>query len=70
MNLKEIEKIEDLELRSIRMKYWNLRHKAFLDEHRVSDAELSKIHDELYKQEEFEIEEYRKRQARADDSKK
>ena len=58
MNLKEIEQIEDLELRSIRLKYWNLRHKVFLDEHGVPDAMLEKAWNDLYKQEELEIEDY------------
>ncbi len=61
MNLKEIEQIEDLELRSIRLKYWNLRHKVFLDEHGVPDAMLEKAWNDLYKQEELEIEEYKRR---------
>ena len=58
MNLKEIEQIEDLELRSIRLKHWNLRHKVFLDEHGVPDAMLEKAWNDLYKQEELEIKDY------------
>ncbi|MBQ9940771.1 MAG: hypothetical protein IJO74_04460 [Clostridia bacterium] len=61
MNLKEIEQIEDLELRSIRLKYWNLRHKVFLDEHGVPDAMLEKAWNDLCKQEELEIKEYKRR---------
>ncbi len=68
MNLKEIEKIEDFELRSIRLKYWNLRHKAFLDEHKIPDTELERVHEELYKKEEAEIEEYNKKKALNDNS--
>ncbi len=69
MNLKEIEQIEDVGLRSIRLKYWNLRHKAFLDEHGTPDTELAKVHERLYKQEEIEIEEYIKKQALKENSK-
>ena len=68
MNLKEIEKIEDFELRSIRLKYWNLRYKAFLDEHKIPDTELERVHEELYKKEEAEIEEYNKKKALNDNS--
>ena len=68
MNLKEIEQIKDFELRSIRLKYWNLRHKAFLDEHKISDTELERVHEELYKKEEAEIEEYNKKKALNDNS--
>ena len=68
MNLNEIQKIEDFELRSIRLKYWNLRHKAFRDEHNISETELAKVHEELYKKEEAEIEEYMKKKALNDSS--
>lgn len=68
MNLKEIEQIKDFELRSIRLKYWNLRHKAFLDEHGVSDSMLEKVWDDLYKQEELEIEEYNKKCVKTDNT--
>ena len=62
MNLKEIEKIEDLELRSIRMKYWNLRRKAFLNEQGIPDAEIGNVYEELYKKEAEEVEEYTRKQ--------
>jgi len=52
MNIKEIEQIEDVELRKIRMKYWNLKHKAFLDEHGISDQEIGDVFDSLTKKEE------------------
>ena len=58
MNLKEIEQIEDLELRSIRLKYWKLRHEVFLDEHGVTGTMLEKAWNDLYKQEKLEIEDY------------
>ena len=62
MNIKEIEQIEDVELRKIRMKYWNLRHKAFLDEHGISDQEIGDVFDSLTKKEEEEVSRYLKTQ--------
>ena len=62
MNIKEIEQIEDVELRKIRMKYWNLRHKAFLDEHGISDQEIGNVLDSLNKEEEEEVSRYLKTQ--------
>lgn len=62
MNLKEIEKIEDFELRSIRLKYWNLRHKAFLNEQGIPDAEIANVFEKLYKKEAEEVEEYKRNQ--------
>lgn len=32
LNQEEIGRIENYKLREIRLKYWNLRHKALLDE--------------------------------------
>ncbi len=58
MNNEEIYKIKDLGLREIRIKYWNLKHKAFLDEQNISDYELEKVFDELDKQENIEVEKY------------
>ena len=62
MNIKEIEQIEDVELRKIRMKYWNLRHKAFLDEHGISDQEIGNVLDSFTKKEEEEVSRYLKTQ--------
>lgn len=62
MNIKEIEQIEDVELRKIRMKYWNLRHTAFLDEHGISDQEIGNVLDSLTKEEEEEVSRYLKTQ--------
>ncbi len=58
MNNEEIYKIKDLGLSEIRIKYWNLKHKAFLDEQNISDYELEKVFDELDKQENIEVEKY------------
>jgi len=61
LNKDEIERIRDDELRSIRSKYWRLRHEVFLDERGISDYEFGDIMDELDKKEQKEIEEYRKK---------
>lgn len=62
MNIKEIEHIEDFGLREIRRKYWNLRHKTFLDEHGIPDQEIGNVLDSLTKKEEEEISLYLKSQ--------
>lgn len=64
LNQEEISRIKDNELRSIRSKYWSLRHKAFIDERGISDAELEKVFDELNKQEKIEIEQYKIRKSK------
>ena len=58
MNNKEIEQIEDAQLREIRMKYWNLKHKAFLDEHRIPDNKIGEVFDYLTAKEEEEVSVY------------
>ena len=45
LNNEEIQRIEDAELREIRQRYWNLMHKAFLDEAGIPDWELEKVVD-------------------------
>ena len=60
LNNEEIYRIKDPELRSIREKYWDLRHKAFLDEHRILDSEIGNVFDQLCEKEQQEIAEYRK----------
>lgn len=62
MNLEEINNIEDYGLRTIRLKYWNLRHKAFLDERHISDSELDIVWEKLKEDEEKEISLYLKKQ--------
>ena len=61
LNNEEIKRIEDLELRSIRLKYWNLRRKAWLDEAGIPDTEIARVQKELKEKEQKEIAEYRKR---------
>ncbi len=59
LNNKEIQCIKDYKLRKIRNKYWNLRHKAFLDEHGIPDSEIGNVYDKLIKEEQQEIEKYK-----------
>ena len=58
---KEIERIQDTELQEIRRKYWNLRHKAALDEAHISDQELGRVLDDLKAKEQAEILRYRQK---------
>lgn len=60
LNNEQISRIKDPVLREIRSRYWDLRHKAFLDEHNISDAELGDIWDQLKEQEKQELDNYRK----------
>lgn len=62
MNIDEINRITDYHLREIRLKYWNMRHKAFQDEYRIPDRELGQIWDEMTEKEEKEISEYLEKQ--------
>ena len=55
---KEINEIEDEELKNLRLKYWKLRHDAFLSDE-ILESELDKVIDGLFSQEQKEIEEYR-----------
>lgn len=61
LNNEEIERIQDYELRQIRHKYWNLRHKAFLDEAHISDQELDRVWENLKAREQDEIAKYRQK---------
>ncbi|NRT90070.1 hypothetical protein [Clostridium beijerinckii] len=60
LNQEEISRIENNEVREIRWKYWNLAHKAFIDERNILDAELGKVLDELRLEEQKELAPYRK----------
>ncbi|WP_172249960.1 hypothetical protein [Saccharibacillus deserti] len=59
LNQEEISRIENIELRDIRMKYWHLRHEAFLDEHNISDQKLEQIIEELRQKEMREVKRFR-----------
>lgn len=58
MNPKEIDSIEDSEIRSIKSKYWKKCNDAFLDEHGIPDSQLWQVFDRYYAQEKKELEEY------------
>ena len=55
---KEINEIEDEELKNLRLKYWKLRRDAFLSDE-ILESELDKVIDGLFSQEQKEIEAYR-----------
>ena len=59
LNQEEINRIENYEMREIRMKYWNLRHQAFLDEVNIKDCDLGKVLDELWIEEQKELEKFK-----------
>lgn len=58
MNSTKIAEIEDLKIQDIKKKYWDLKHKAFLDEYKIKDWELGEIFDRYTSLERKELEEY------------
>ena len=58
MNPNEISAIGDSTVRDIKMKYWNKKHKAFLNEKEIKDSELGKEYDKLSEMERKELEKY------------
>jgi len=62
MNLEQINTIEDLGLREIRLKYWHLRYKAFVDEKGIPDTELEGVYCRLEELERIEIQDYSSKQ--------
>ena len=58
MTLEEIDRIEDPTIRNIRAKYWNLKHRAFLDEQGIPDTDLARVWEDLSSKEEQEIAAY------------
>lgn len=61
LNNEEISRIKDPELRSIRLKYWNLLHQIFLDEYKIPGGKLKKEFDDINAAEIKELDEYRQR---------
>ncbi|WP_134686286.1 hypothetical protein [Brevibacillus migulae] len=55
LNQEEINRIQSPQLREIRMKYWRLRHEAFINERNISDRDLEKLCDDLMRQEQEEL---------------
>ena len=58
ISLEEIGRIEDIGLSTIRLKYWKLRHEAFLKEYEIPDKDLERVHNRLVYEEKCEIERY------------
>lgn len=58
MNSIKIAEIKDLKIQEIKKKYWNLKHKAFLDEYKIKDWELGEVLDKYTALERKELEEY------------
>lgn len=59
LNNEEIDRIENTELREIRIKYWHLQRDVFLDEKNISDHELNNVSKELKRKEMEEIQRFR-----------
>ncbi|OME55456.1 hypothetical protein BSK59_13340 [Paenibacillus odorifer] len=59
LNNEEIDRIENAELREIRMKYWLLQRDVFLDEKNIPDHELNTISQELRREEMEEVQKFR-----------
>lgn len=59
LNNEEINRIKDMELRELRMRYWKKRRDAFLDEHNIPDKELESMFDRLREEEQEEIKKYK-----------
>lgn len=57
---KEINEIEDEELKKIRLKYWKLRHDAFLSDD-ISENDLDRVIEGIFSEEQKEIENYRRK---------
>ncbi len=58
MNSTKIAEIEDLNIQVIKKKYWDLKHKAFLDEYKIKDWELGEELDKYTALERKDLEEY------------
>ena len=58
MNQNEINDISDSNIRNIKMKYWEKKHKAFLNESGIKDEDLDKEYNRLKELEKKELEEY------------
>lgn len=58
MTPNEINEITDNNIRNIKQKYWELKHKSFLDEQNISDQDLGNVYDELTQQEKEELIQY------------
>lgn len=59
LNLEQISRIKNDEIRKIREKYWHKRHETFIDEANISDSELEEIWDRLCSEEQKELEPFK-----------
>lgn len=53
MNQNEISEISDSNIRNIKMKYWDKKHKAFLNEREIKDTELGNEFDRIEELEDY-----------------
>ena len=61
LNPAQIMRIKDNELRKIRMRYWNMFHKAFLDEHGIPDQEIGNVYERIKAAEQAELQRYKEK---------
>lgn len=61
VNQNEIMDIADLNVRNIRMKYWDLKLEAFKDEYNIPDQELGNVFDKLCDEEQEELKLYKEK---------
>jgi len=60
LNIEQISRIQDFELREIRSRHWNYRKRILQDEHNISDEKFMELCKEDWEREKEEIETYRK----------
>lgn len=58
MNQNEISEIRDSNIRNIKMKYLDKKHKIFLNESEIKDIELENEFDKIEELEKIELEDY------------
>ena len=58
MDQNEISEISDSNIRNIKMKYWDKKQKAFLNEREIKDTELENEFDRIKELEKKELEDY------------
>ncbi len=60
LNIEQISRIQDFELREIRSRHWHYRKRILQDEYNISDEKFIKLCKEDWEQEKEEIEKYKK----------
>lgn len=61
LNNEEIDRIENLELREIRSKYWALKHKDFINEKEIPDNQLQEVTNKINLAEKKELEDFKRK---------